>query len=238
MKTSRIAAVAGLAAALAFAPALSAGAAPVSSDVTPDHWIDLTTENFFSDFAPITEAGPATFPLTIPSSGVLFRASGLAVSTPENCERVVDEITITFGTDGPVVNQTGVGSSATLALVPDFDYTYEGDGVATLEADFLEITFEPEAEQTGTLRITLGEPVPADEAFLVVGFYSSPEVDFVIESASFAVTDDCTAAAPVAPAAPTLAATGTDVAPIVGAGAALLVLGAAATVIAARRPQL
>src|SRR5690606_34534795 len=149
MKTSRIAAVAGLAAALAFAPALSAGAAPVSSDITPDVWLDLTDEIYVSDYVPLTEAGAATFPLVVAPSLDEFRASALAITTPENCTRVVNGMTVTIGTEGALANQTGPGSRATLNLLPDAEFDYEGDGAATDGAGYLQVNFDGEGEQSG-----------------------------------------------------------------------------------------
>lgn len=201
----------------------------------PDSWIDLTTEIYGLDYTPVTPAGPATFPVTLTPAVDDFSASALVVNTPENCSRLVNGMTIalTSTAENPIDLETGIGSSATLALDADFEFVYDGDGTADDTPGYVIIEFpDDEVEQSGTLTITLDEPIPASEAYAAVGMDYSPEATLTVDAATFSVTDDCVA--PV-PAAPALAATGTDIAPVFGAGAALLLLGGAATAMALRR---
>lgn len=230
--------VGGIAAALVLAPALGASAAPFTSDVVPDTWVNLDATNMGSPFVPLVPAGPAAFPVTPTVADTSFAASGLTVGTPEGCTRLVNGITVTLTSSPgtPLGTETGIGSTASLGLTADFEFDYGGDGVADLGPGFVKVDFASDDEdQTGTLTITLDEAIPASEAFVAIGAFYAEETVLTIDSVTFTVTDDCPVPAPASVPVPVLAATGTDVAPMLGAGAALVLLGAAATMVALHR---
>ena len=236
MRSSRIAVVVGLAAALVVASAFPANADPVTSDVPADTWVDLNTEIFSGDFTPLFAEGPATFPVSVTNDFANLAASALRVGTPEGCTRMADGMTISLSSVGVyyALLSLAFGSTSTKAAVEGIEYEYAGQGsVALTSGGVVSVTFGIEEPQSGTLTMTLDEPIPADEAFFIVGLFGAEGNPVTVESATFSVIDDCVTPVPDAPAA--LAATGVDAGPVVGAGAALLLLGGAAAAIAMRR---
>ena len=230
--------VVGLAAALAVASALPANAEPVDSDVTAEAWIDL--EAFNLGFPVLVPVGPATLPVSVPAPDLGFRANGLTITTPDDCTRVVNSVTfgVTSSAVSPLSLQAGVLSRESVSAVPT-SFSFAGSGSASSAgAGFIDVAIPSgAAAQSGVLTITLTDPLPAEDVVLAIGSRNSIGTTITFESATFSVTDDCpTPPVPPTPTAPAaLAATGLEFGQSLGLGAALILLGGAAVVVALRR---
>lgn len=186
----------------------------------------------------------------------------LSAAPADGCVRTVDSVTVAFSVSSSAAAQS-ISPALTFGtpneLAEDATYGYAGDGEFSSAGGIGAVVLAPsEVEQSGVITVAYDAPVDYSTALLALGFpnFQSEQTDWSLTSAVFAVNDTCPdvlpadPAAPAVPAgpaavaavagpaaappvAPTLANTGSDLAPFLGTADTLLLAGIAGTAIAA-----
>ncbi|MGM7666211.1 hypothetical protein [Microbacterium sp. A93] len=181
-------------------PADVAAAIPFDYDV----WGD---SNYF------TEGGIVDFPLEATKYDGTFTHNTFAMSAeaPEGCVRVVESFSFGYTLDEyPLVEQRwislaggiGTGEPFEFVSVAEGGVNHSGDGVVSDEESELEIdrarvwvdlpTTGERNPQSGVVTLSYSERVGAEEARGYIGFGNPDMTTWVVDTASFLVTDTCT----------------------------------------------
>ncbi|MBC9937476.1 MULTISPECIES: hypothetical protein [unclassified Leucobacter] len=244
---------------LVAAPAFAAPATTsVTHDVTADTAIEIADDyDRWGDAAPFAPTGAVSLPLTVGNPDNDFTHQSFAMSTraPAGCVRTVNSFTVGYtlesfrdlnedqlmigagvGTGEPLELDTLAESGVVFSGTGRIGYV-ENNGTGSDRAWLYLPSWSP-AAHSASATLTFPEPVTVENARGYIGFSEPLEADWVVDTASFSVTDVCAgdAALPaiVPPRRVETGVAGTDVSPLITGTAAVGLLGAA---LAARRAR-
>lgn len=245
---------------LAAAPAF---AAPTTTTVTHDIAADTAVQidsdyDRWGDAVPFAPTGAVSFPLAVgnPDNDLAQQTFAMSAKAPAGCVRTVNSFTVgytlaSFGTLNEDTQMIGVGVGTgepiELDTLATSDVAFSGTGSigyidssgAGSDRAWLYLpTWSPEAH-SASATLTFPTPVTTENARGYIGFSEPLEADWVVDNASFSVTDVCESdAALPAIVRPRLVETGvtdSDVAPLAVGITAVGLLGAAIALTTARR---
>lgn len=205
--------------------------------------------------------GEVVFPLEAMEYDGMFVHDTFAMSAvaPEGCERVVESFTFGYtlaeyppALEGSAVVVGGIGSGEPLVFAPleNGRVSHMGDGLAKVDPErvYVDLTMDENPQpQSGALTMEYPEPVDPDVARGYIGFGLPDSITWVVDNASFIVTDTCTSEVEITvtdppsstaeAAKPTLAETGMDAGLAVPTAALLFGAGIAALLVPRRRTR-
>ena len=245
---------------LAAAPAFAAPATTsVTHDVTADMAIQIAEDyDRWGDSLAFAPTGAVSFPLAVgnPDNDFTHQTFAMSAQAPAGCVRTVNSFTVGYTLDSfrdlnedTLMIGTGVGTGEPLELdtLAASDVAFSGTGsIGYINSDgtgsdraWLYLPSWSPAAHSSSVTLTFPEPVTVENARGYIGFSEPMEADWVVDNASFSVTDVCASdsALPVIvpPRRVDTGVTGSDVAPLIAGTAAVGLLGAALASIAARR---
>lgn len=228
----------GAAAALTLTALTPAYAAPettvTKSDVEADTAIEIPYDyDVWGDTSNLTDAGTVEYPFTANQydGDAIHNSFAMSARAPEGCVRTVESFTFGYTLAeyadvraDSIELSGGIGTDTPIELitVPTNDVDHSGAGefidpVHGFSTDRVWLSLTTEGDrlsQSGSLTLTFPEPLTPEEARGYIGFGQPNDASWVVNTASFQVTDTCTgesdgpAVTPISPVKPASVQTG------------------------------